>query len=33
MLMERNFPVEYKTQIFPRVFGEKNRAAKGRKVK
>jgi len=33
MLTERKFPVEYKTQIFPGVFGEKNRATKERKVK
>jgi len=32
MLTERKFPIEYETQIFPRVFGEKNRATKGRKV-
>ena len=33
MLTERKFSVEYKTQVFPGVFGEKNRATKGRKVK
>jgi len=32
MLTERKFSVEYETQVFPGVFGEKNRSAKGRKV-
>jgi len=33
MLTERKFPVKYKPQICPEVFGENNRSTKGRKVK
>jgi len=32
MLTERKFSVEYKTQVFPGVFGEKNRSTKGRNI-